>query len=306
MIAQEPVETTDLEQVEQVLREARAGDRQGSVRATTLNLVIHAGDPEHIVRATQALARIGGSRPLRAIITSPSGDGPRATVSSSCWLAAERRQVCSEQVLIEAPLDALPSAVVPLLVPDLPVFLLWCGQFDPLARVLQEMAELATRLIVDSDEAGLDAVGAVASLPPPLADLAWTRLTSWREALAALADGAAGRKALSHLVGVEAEGPENQGRLLTGWLRSRLARQVGFDQVKRLKRLERVSLLCGHEELVVARIGRGQLGTVCGPGVPEHTVVLASPPWAALLASELDRLGSDSVFEEALAAAVAG
>ena len=115
MIANPPVELTDLSQVERALAASRAGG-PGSVRATTLNLVVYAPTAEDMAFTQRALERIGGSRPLRAIIAGTGADGVRATVSASCWLGSGLQQVCSEQVLLTAREGALPSAVVSLLV----------------------------------------------------------------------------------------------------------------------------------------------------------------------------------------------
>jgi hypothetical protein len=116
-------ETSDLAAVEAMLRAARGGDRTGSVRAITLNLIVHAPEPELIEGAIGALEHVGPSHPLRAIVATPADGELRATVASSCWVGASDRQVCSERVVVEAAPKALPSAVTSLLVPDLPVFL---------------------------------------------------------------------------------------------------------------------------------------------------------------------------------------
>lgn len=295
-------ETTDLAAVESMLHHARGGDRAGSVRAITLNLVVRTPSPADADAAAEALDRIGPTHPLRAIVAAPGAAGPRATVSTSCWVGAGERQVCSERIVVEAEAGALPSAVLSLLVPDLPVFLWWQGAVDPVAAVA-ELAELADRLIVDSGEAGLDAVTAAAAAAGAVSDLAWLELFPWREAVAALFDGAGGAKALDRLEGVEVRGPENEARLVGGWLRAQLGTDVALERSGRGRRLERVALRCGRGEYVVERAGRERVGRAWGPGVPEHPVVLRPPARETLLAEELCRVGGDPVFERALAAA---
>jgi len=198
---------------------------------------------------------------------------------------------------------ALPSAVVSLLVADLPAFVWWQGpvgeQDDGLLRSL---ADLATRVIVDSDQAGIDAVTRVSGYAPGLVDLAWARTTPWREATAALFDARPQRRALAHLMALDVRGPRNEARLLAGWLRSRLLRQVGLNSTHS-SRLRRVELLCGDAEFIVEREARGTHGVAGGDGVPEHPVMLPLMSTSEVLARELDRLGADPVFEEALAAA---
>ena len=61
----------DLDRVERELLRMRVHEGGSSVRATTLNLVVFAGSDEHLNRTLDALQLIGGSRPLRAIVTVP-------------------------------------------------------------------------------------------------------------------------------------------------------------------------------------------------------------------------------------------
>jgi glucose-6-phosphate dehydrogenase assembly protein OpcA len=297
-----PAETTDLGHVEGMLRDARGGDRSGSVRAITLNLVVRTPSSDAAAEATETLERIGPTHPLRAIVAVPATGGPRASVDTSCWTGSADRQVCSERIHVEAEPDALPSAVLALLVPDLPVFLWWRGPLEP-ADAVEELAALADRLIVDSGECGLESVEAARRLSPSVSDLAWVGLLPWRDAVAALFDGAGGLKALRTLRCLEVEGPDNEARLIGGWLRAQLGEDVGVTRSGRGRRLERVTLECGDGPYVVERPGRGRLGRAWGPDVPEHAVVLAARPRASLLTEELSRLTGDPVFERSLAVA---
>jgi glucose-6-phosphate dehydrogenase assembly protein OpcA len=294
---------TDLAGVEPLLAQLRGGDRSGSVRATTLNLVVHAPTPGDVNSVADALTMIAGSRPLRALVVTPAEGEARATVTSSCWLSDGGQEVCSEQVVIEAEPQALPSAVVGLLVPDLPVFLLWMGGIGGGRPLLDELAELVTRVIVDSDACGLEAAIALASSSVAVSDIAWARLQPWREALAMLADAPAGLEAFRHSIGIEVRGPENEALLLAGWLRSRLDRQLGVEQTGRVRAVERVGVHSGGHELVVERSGRGELGHTTGIDGLARPVVLPRHEFSRLLGAELDQLGADRVFEQALAAA---
>lgn len=293
------VELADVERALASLRDAE----HASVRATTLNLVIWCPDGDCLERAGFVLEGIGGSRPLRAIMLIPGTGRPTALVSSRCWDGGGR-EICSEQVNIEGAGVALPSAVASLLVPDLPVFVWWQGAIPEGDEVFDALVAMASRLIVDSDEAGIEAVERVCLQASGLVDLAWARTAAWREAVAGLFDGPAQRKALSRLIGVEVVGPRNEARLLAGWLRSRLQRQVGLDG-RQAKRLRKIELVCGDEVFVVERESRAGYGVAGGPSVPSHTVSLPLRDTAHVLAAELDRLGGDEVFEQALLAATA-
>lgn len=292
----------EVSQVERALAALRAGEGHPSVRATTLNLVVRCGNAEHLKTANRVLERIGSSRPLRAMIVMPATGTPRARVSSDSG-DDHRRGVFNELVELRGNRVALPSSVTSLLVADLPVFVWWQGEVPPAGDgVLAEIVDMATRFILDSDQSGLEAVARIDALAAGLVDLAWVRTAPWREAMASLFDGRPQRRALGRLIGVEVSGPPNQAALIAGWLRSRLGRQVGLD-VRSNKRLSRVQLVCGDEVFTVERTGRNQHGTASGPGLPERTVALPTLPLVALLAAELDRLGAEQTFEQALAAA---
>ena len=88
-----------------------AATAPGSVRAITLNLVVHAptrsGSRRRSRRSSTSAPRIRCGRSWRR----RSEGELRASVASSCWVGASDRQVCSERVLVEAGAKALPSAV---------------------------------------------------------------------------------------------------------------------------------------------------------------------------------------------------
>lgn len=296
-------ETSDLAAVEAMLRAARGGDRTGSVRAITLNLVVHAPDPGLIEAALEALEHVGPSHPLRAIVATPADGELRASVASSCWVGASDRQVCSERVLVRADAKALPSAVTSLLVPDLPVFLWWQGAFERDDRLAADLAGLASRVIVDSGDCSLEGVAAARLLAPAVADLAWVGLLPWRDAVAGLFDGPGEVKALGRIRAVDVRGPENEARLMAGWVRSALEADIDLIREGRPHRLERVTVRAGRKEYRVERAGSGRLGTASVPGLLDYPVVLAPPVRPALLADELSRLTGDRLFDRALEAA---
>ncbi len=303
MSTAQAVRVEDLTLVERELLRMRARESGSSVRATTLNLVVVAANREQLNRTLDALQLIGGSRPLRAIVAVPDDTPTSAEVSSTCWRNVSGHEVRSEQIVITARPAALPSAVVSLLIPDLPSFLLWNGPLGAHRRLLGGLAENATRLILDSDECGLDTVAEACKLSPSVTDLAWARLTPWREAMATLTDDREGLRMLQRAMGVEVHGPANQAQLIAGWLRSRIGRQMGLQYGGRGHAVDSVRIDCGKQDLLVERTGHGDLGRAVIGDRSEHIVILPRHDWSLLLGSQLDRLGSEPVFEQALAAA---
>ena len=109
-------------------------------RASVLNLIVYAEREEHARRAARSIANLALRHPSRAIVVLAdrgSREGIEQRIEMHCQLPIPdgARQVCYEQILVRASGDVddrLASAVIPLLVPDLPVFLWWTGT-PPLA-----------------------------------------------------------------------------------------------------------------------------------------------------------------------------
>lgn len=219
-------------------------------RAAVLNLVVYADREMHARRAAASTARLSDRHPSRAIIV--LGDrvreGARVAIELRCQVprADDTAQVCYEQVFARVKGDAddrIASVVIPLLVPDLSVFLWWTGTPPHDTKRFDDLIALADRLIVDSaDFARPDkTLPIVADLARThrgrgvgVTDLNWTRLTPWRELVAAFFDVVAWRPCLDEITGirvgfgVDMEGRDihpSQALLLIGWLASRLGWQ---------------------------------------------------------------------------------
>ena len=215
-------------------------------RASVLNLVVFATREIHARRAAKTVDELASRHPSRAIVVVTDRDrGASAPeLEMHCHLPRQdgANQVSYEQILIRARGDAdrrLVSAVIPLLLPDLPVFL-WWTETPPLdAAYFDELLGLADRLIVDSADFSrpdrtlprLHAVARAGHGRYGLTDFNWTRLTPWRELTSQFFDVPAWRPFLDGVTGirvgfaVEADGREihpSQALLFIGWLASRL------------------------------------------------------------------------------------
>lgn len=173
----------------------QAGDdgSTGVLRACTMTLIVlaeHADDEQSI---GETLAQLMPEHPSRAIVirVTPSAERELASrVFSQCWVSfGERRHICAEEIEITSSataLEEIPLVVLPLTVPDLPV-VLWCrgaGLCD--LAGFAEISLLATKIVFDSAafpsaRAGFDRLQASLQPARSAGDLAWTRLTHWRE-----------------------------------------------------------------------------------------------------------------------------
>lgn len=212
-------------------------------RASVLNLVVYAEREVHARRAARTVADLAIRHPSRAIVV--LGDRDREGVLASLRLhchvpqAEGAQPVLYEQILARVRGDfdeRVASVVIPLLVPDLPVFLWWTGTPPRDARHLDDLVKLADRLIVDSADFAradrtLPEVANLMRLHVGITDLNWARLTHWRELIAQFFDVPAWRPFLDGITGIRAgfavdmDGRDihpSQALLLLGWLASRL------------------------------------------------------------------------------------
>jgi glucose-6-phosphate dehydrogenase assembly protein OpcA len=247
----DPQSAIDVGQIERELtalwRQASEEEDHGVIRSCILNLLVYVSNASEAAEMDDLLADITASHPSRAIlIAAEDADEPslEAQVTSRCTVPiGTRKQVCCEQVTITAAgsgLADVPSAVAPLLLSDLPVYLWWRPvprtQDKPLFR---KLADISDRVIIDSALFN-DPHGDIASMATvlretprwtALSDLNWARLTAWRALLSGFYDVPEYRLLLDQLDEVVIEyAPQSvdspvvsaRALLLGGWLVSRL------------------------------------------------------------------------------------
>ncbi|HEY6329345.1 MAG TPA: glucose-6-phosphate dehydrogenase assembly protein OpcA [Blastocatellia bacterium] len=238
-------------------REASADTAHPVARSCMLNLVIFA-EAADLEPVADMAAELAVHHPSRTILVAFDPDAKEASltaeVSARCHLSFGRRQqICSEQVIVKAggsAIDEVHAIVLPLLTSDLPSFLWWRSRRWPSGRGFLSIADASNRIILDSSMLAdspegirnLDGLmhGAARGYKRrfSVADLAWSRLTPWRIALAELYDlptyrrhlDQARRFSLTYNPGSQADGHQSTGptgipataMLAAGWLASRL------------------------------------------------------------------------------------
>jgi len=218
---------------------AERGESGGAVyRAALANLVVPV-DPKRNAQLTPVLVDVTRRHPSRLFLIEvgalDAARGLRARITAVC----HRREgggglVCSEQIVLQgddAAGSLVPSAVRALLVGDLPMVLLDL-QVSPGLPWMKELIQMADLVLEDTwmrerpeEEAAiwglLDTEGTAR-----VHDLAWARLTPWREILAETFDAAEAAPSLHALREVEIEyggaSPPSPAWLLAGWLAARL------------------------------------------------------------------------------------
>lgn len=241
-----PGEEVPLAKVEQTLKrqyhELLEDAAEIGSRTRVATLVAVADDRAGAEDALDWVQGLRGRNPSRCIVLVTSGGGTSgvrtfARVAHQPGTRRRQRRVWDE-VVVEAavPPDHLAAVVLPLLLPEIPVFTWWLGSPPlgdggrPDAPAFDALMDVTDRLIVDSArfrDPLADLGGLARSLPelPATSDCAWGGLTPWREALATAFDCQPLRASIDQItqvtVTVTAAAP-TAGLLLIGWLASRL------------------------------------------------------------------------------------
>ncbi len=258
------VDVRDIEDALTQLWMTSHADGRSSMQAYILNLIIFAGSGTNAANAQEIAARVGQMHPSRTIILhTEDGDESRlhAWISAQCDYSGGREQSGSEQVTLEAAGDGirqLPGTLIPLLVPEVPVVLWWSGDGLFTHPIFPALMDVSDELVIDSSAfpdsvqvlSRLHALGTEEYPGVALRDLAWARLTPWRELTAQFFDTPTIRPYLDNIQRVQvtyACGDEDyynpeQALLYGSWLASRLA----WEPIPNLRRI-------GREMMVVMR-----------------------------------------------------
>lgn len=287
----------------------------GVLRACSMTLIVVA-EPDDAADAESARKTIGilmHGHPSRAIVLDPSEGGEfSGRVFAECWMPfGGQQQICSEGIEITADseqTDEVARLLVPLIAPDLPV-VLWCrGPRAFLDRSLDPLFPLANKIIFNTravrhPSSAIEFLRRMRKDGRQVADLAWTRLTGWREAVAHLMDACDGGwlAAASGEVRIEYGGgrPGTRSLYFARWIERALpgvnvllipvAGGPGVHSV--------VFAGCGAETSV--RLGEGSSLEV-RTAERSYSAVLPLDSEESLMHEELSILGRDPVFDRVL------
>lgn len=219
-------------EIEGALADLRFGHGHGGEPDLMTTVLTHIAwvPPEWQEAATETLAGMGERHPSRTLLLFPqpdAGDELAARVLLECYdVPGLEQHLCSEVVELRLQgirSEAPASIAVPLLLPDLPVFLRWRGRPEFGSPVVEQMVEIVDRLVVDSSEWDdvPEAYGELAQLfdRVVVSDIAWRRTLPWRRALASAWPDLPDRLT----------GPPAEAALVAGWLRSRAGADVEIE-----------------------------------------------------------------------------
>ncbi|MDQ6653473.1 MAG: glucose-6-phosphate dehydrogenase assembly protein OpcA [Acidobacteriota bacterium] len=257
--------TLDVEVVERQLAELwkqTTGERDSDsdtavLRARVANLLVFVASDALLNDADQMMQELTASHPSRVLIM--LGDRQAADRDIEMYVASicqrDKRTGAGRLSCEEVTLKAygnfaaeLPSAALPLLIPDLSTFLWWQDALRVSDKVFDTLVRRADRLVIDSAEfkdpsselLETDKLFAAENCENlGISDLNWARLTLWRSLLADFYDVPAYQPWLDEIdyVRIDYVGPElapvavaPQALLIAGWLASRLEWSIQSDQ----------------------------------------------------------------------------
>jgi glucose-6-phosphate dehydrogenase assembly protein OpcA len=219
----------------------------GVTRACALNLLVYATTSDDRAKIDEMLDVVSEQHPGRTLVllAERAAIEPKleAYISTRCRrLGGSGKQVCVEQVTIEAAgaaVETVASAIAPLLVPDVPIFLWWKDIPHYEDKLFSRLTAMADRVVIDSScfdhpHEDLRRLSQIIKEHPQFmtaSDLNWGRLTAWRTLVSSFWDVAGYRPYLDKIdhVLVEYDAPDfapgeiaPKALLVTGWLAARL------------------------------------------------------------------------------------
>ena len=264
-------------------------------RVLTLVIVTTHGLQEEAIEAANDASR---EHPMRVIVLITDPDGP-AKLDAQIRVGGDAG--ASEVIVLRATGDAASNQeglITGLLLPDAPV-VAWWPDYPPAQPAQSPIGRMAQRRITDASTKPF-AADRLSTLGPSYApgdtDLAWTRLTHWREQLAAVLD----QPPYEPITAIEVVGAGSSPStgLLAAWLRLKLGVPVTWrysppDEWSHGIRL--VRLVRAGGDIVLERSNDID-ATLTQPGQSSHDIVLPRRTLRECLAEELRRLDPDVLY----------
>lgn len=264
-------------------------------RVLTLVIVTTHGVQEEAIEAANDASR---EHPMRVIVLIADPDGD-ARLDAQIRVGGDAG--ASEVIILRAHGPAAESQeglITGLLLPDAPV-VAWWPDYPPAVPSTSDVGRMAQRRITDAStkpftKDRLSHLGT--SYAPGDTDLAWTRLTHWREQLAAVLDQPPYETVTA--VEVVGAGTSPSTGLLAAWLRLKLDVPVAWRYAPAAEwehGIRSVRLTRASGDIVLERSNDID-ATLTQPGQPAHDIVLPRRTLRECLAEELRRLDPDVLY----------
>ena len=323
------------------------------LRANTSTLVVIVKQGFAVDSARHTLHQLASAIPSRILffVVDPDCETPTASIWAHCTLTARGKTGgCYDVIEIALPsgrIPAIPNIVSVHRLGELPTFVIWIGQADIRSPDFAALSTVADRLVIDTESFN-EPMRALSDYAMYLgttgstvlgSDLAWTRISTWRELIAQSFDPPGTRPFAMNIRSVDVTYDESQTAgaiLLASWLAARLGLEpvnatdspstmelratsptspsrvtfnlhhshrsgVGIRSVRILARSEDAIARIS----IIKSAGGNSTVRVESPGMPrqERVVHHMDPPRQELVAAELMRYTRGRIYEEALSCA---
>jgi len=172
-----------------------------TLKACLFNLIIYTHEPRRTHYFQEVAKMIMPTFPCRIIFIqlNLASTDREVHIHTAIRTNPERGIVC-DQISIEASsqsIDRVYFLLFSLLIPDLPIYLLWGQDPTKAQTLLPRLQRLASRLIFDSEatdnlqQFSRDMLTRLANSSIPIVDMNWARIGGWREVLAQTFDSQA-------------------------------------------------------------------------------------------------------------------
>ena len=217
------------------------------MRACSLNFIVVTEDEKEVDALADMVGEVTLEHPARIFLI--AANRRTGTPKLDAWISARcslpvpgGKQVCCEQINITAhgtDANKIPSIITSLLVSDIPSVLLWKPRIDANDSILQSLAHVVDRILIDSSEDASPEQSLLAwhsfignhDTHTTFGDLAWTHLVAWRSVVANAFNPPDMRAQLANIEAVTIEyssttNPKHSGLsqsfLLVSWLAQKL------------------------------------------------------------------------------------
>jgi len=224
-------QNVDLQRIRALLQQARERGGAAGESVTTLNLVAIYFSSAAYERAQAALEAAGRLHPSRLLVLIAETRSQPESVTARVSVGRTGGSISLERIVLTATgagVRHLESALMGLLLPELPLVVVWGGRAE--GALLQRAVSAADRVIIDSGTRAPEAlaeVGALLARGAPIGDLAWARIFPWMSLAAEVLDVPNLREHRANLKSAKvvcAGGIGAEGALLAGWFAARVKR----------------------------------------------------------------------------------
>jgi glucose-6-phosphate dehydrogenase assembly protein OpcA len=263
-ICSENIQLADIDNELTRLRDIQKEKNQ--INANLFTLIIYAHNDDRIGDLRHIVQSIIEKFPCRVLMievgSDPAHDYVRVKVSNAVTTTGDITVAC-DQITIEVgvkQLQRVPFIILPHILPDLPVHLLWGEDPTMESEILPKLEKFATRLIYNSDcmrqlkPFSEKMLKEISTLPIEFMDMNWALIAGWRDVLNQVFDlpehlqGLRNAQALHIFYNAQesqfTKHPEIQAVYLQAWL----AACLGWKSVTQSYSKELLALVYNHSD----------------------------------------------------------